>query len=117
MRKSGKFWGETSPIFNKNNVEIHRLEGNPGGYSSKHKHHAKYNMFLVEDGNIEITTWKDPSGQPDVTYLEAGDTCVVPPGLFHKFTVISQCIVYEIYWVELREDDIEREDSGGIIKR
>lgn len=114
MNKSGKFWGETSPLFNKNNVEIHRLIGNKGGYSSKHKHRAKYNMFLVESGEIEITTWKDASGRPDVTVLKAGDTCTVTPNLFHKFKVTADCIVYEIYWVELREDDIERANSGGI---
>ena len=114
MQVSGKFWGQTSPIFNKNNVEIHRFIGNKGGYSSKHKHHAKYNMFLVESGEVIITTWKDPSGRPDETVLAPGQTCIVPPGLFHKFEVQEDCIVYEIYWVELREDDIERENSGGI---
>ena len=114
MLKSGKFWGETSPLFNKNNVEIHRLVGEIGGYSSKHRHHAKYNMFQVESGIIEITTWKDQSGEPDVTTLGAGDTCIVPPGLYHKFKVITKAVVYEIYWVELREDDIERSDSGGM---
>jgi quercetin dioxygenase-like cupin family protein len=113
MEKSGKFWGETSPIFNKNNVEIHRFEGDEGGYSSKHKHHAKYNMFLVEEGVLRIITWKDPSGNPDVTLLHKGDTCIVPPGLYHKFEVEQECTAYEIYWTELRADDIEREDSGG----
>jgi len=114
MIKSGKFWGETSPIFNKNNVEIHRLTGKQGGYSSVHKHHAKYNMFLVEEGEIKITTWKDDSGKPDETILNTGDTCIVPPGLFHKFDVMHHCVVYEIYWVELAVDDIERKDHGGV---
>jgi quercetin dioxygenase-like cupin family protein len=114
MEKAGKFWGSTSPLFNKNNVEIHRLEGVKGGYSSKHKHDAKYNMFFVESGAIKIVTWKDKSGLPDSTTLQKGDTCIVPPGLYHKFIVEEPCVAYEVYWVELNPHDIVRADKGGL---
>ena len=113
MERSGKFWGSTSPLFCKNNVEIHRLEGVRGGYSSKHRHHAKYNMFILESGSLRIVTWKDASGLPDTTVLEPGDTCTVPPGLYHRFEVVAPCVAYEVYWTELRPDDIERADHGG----
>ena len=29
--KQGKIWGNTKPLFNKNNVEIHRIEVDSGG--------------------------------------------------------------------------------------
>jgi quercetin dioxygenase-like cupin family protein len=116
MEIAGKFWGRTSPIFNKNNVEIHRLEGNAGGFSSKHEHSHKYNMFFVESGKIRIVTWKDPSGKPDSTVLTAGETCTVPPGYYHMFEVVEDCVAYEVYWVELLTDDIVRANSGGEAK-
>jgi len=116
MQMQGKLWGRTSPVFNKNNVEIHRFEAKEDGFCSEHKHHAKYNMFLVESGRLEITCWKDPSGKPDCTVVEAGQTCVVGPGMYHMFRAVTDCVVYEIYWVELLEDDIFRRSHGGVDK-
>ena len=113
MEISGKFWGRTSPLFCKNNVEIHRFQALQGGFSSKHCHTAKYNMFFVESGYLEVTTWKDESGKPDKTMLVEGQSCTVAPGLYHMFRALDDCTVYEIYWVELRENDIVRENSGG----
>lgn len=112
MEVQGKFWGKTSPLFNKNNVEINRIEAHKGGFSSEHRHKAKFNMFFVESGKLEILTWKD-TAKPDSTILSAGDTCTVPPGLYHKFVVVEDCIAYEVYWTELDTNDIERRTSGG----
>ena len=110
----GKFWGKTTSLFNKNNVEIHRIVGEKGGYSSEHKHTAKFNMFYVESGRIEVSVWKDPSGNVDSTILKKGEMSIVDPGYFHKFEVKEDCVVYEVYWVTLNEKDIERRNSGGI---
>jgi len=112
--KQGKLWGETTSLFNKNNVEIHRLSGKKSGYSSEHKHRFKFNMFYVESGEIEVIVWKDPSGKVDSTILSKGEMSIVEPGYFHKFEVKEDCIVYEVYWVELNSKDIERRNSGGI---
>ena len=54
LHKQGKVWGQTQPLFNKNNVEIHRIETNKGGFCSKHKHEFKYNCFYVEKGKLKI---------------------------------------------------------------
>ena len=112
MDKSGKIWGCTSSLFHRNNVEIHRLEGVPGGFSSEHKHQSKYNKFFVESGIIEVISWKGAEG-PDKVLLHAGESCVVKPGIFHKFKVIEPCVVYEIYWVDLDKEDIVRRTRGG----
>ena len=109
----GKAWGKTSPLFNKNNVEVHRLECEKGGYSSEHKHEHKYNMFFVESGHIKISIWKKDYDLVDETYLKSNDSCVIKPGEFHKFKVIEDSIIYEIYWVSLEEDDIIRKNCGG----
>lgn len=113
MEIHGKVWGHTSPIFCHNNVEVHRIEGVAGGYSSKHLHRAKYNKFFVESGVLCIKIWKS-YGLVDETILRAGQSCIVPPGQHHQFKVLEDAVAYEIYWVELDVDDIEREDSGGI---
>jgi len=114
MKKQGKVWGETARIFAGNNVEIHRIVGNKGGYSSRHSHLHKHNMFFVESGVLQITEWKKDSGTVDITTLRNCESCVVPPGSEHKFEVIEDCIAYEIYWVTLDPSDIERENHGGV---
>ena len=114
MIKSGKVWGETSPIFSKNNVEIHRIEVNPKGFCSKHKHLSKYNAFFVESGELKISVWKNDYDLTDTTILKSGDFMVVKPGEFHQFEAKYDTVAYEIYWVELDHSDIERESVGGV---
>lgn len=112
----GKIWGTTSLIFHRNNVEIHRITGIKDGYSSIHRHLFKANQFVVESGSIAIHAWK-PYGLVDKTILSAGDTCTVQAGEWHKFVVLEpNTVVYEIYWTELNQHDIERKDHGGIKK-
>lgn len=119
MDIQGKVWGVTTPLFCKNNVEIHRIEGKKGGFSSWHKHNAKYNRFWVESGSIKVSIQKDyGSGTlEDETILFAGHQTTVAPGDFHKFEVLEDCVVYEIYWVELDPGDIDRLTVGGIKDR
>jgi mannose-6-phosphate isomerase-like protein (cupin superfamily) len=112
----GKIWGNTSCIFNKNNVEIHRIEVNKGGYCSRHLHEHKYNLFFVESGQLEITIFRTDAGRniQDVTTLKSGDATYVEPGLYHKFLAIEDTVALEVYWVEISED-IKRTEVGGII--
>lgn len=118
MEVCGKIWGITSPIFCKNNVEIHRIEGIKGGFCSWHKHQSKYNRFFVESGLLKVIVRKDyGSGElEDETILTAGQQTTVSPGEYHKFEVLEDCVAYEIYWVELQEGDIERLTVGGVSK-
>ena len=114
MNKQGKVWGFTSEIFNKNNVEVHRIVGNSKGYCSKHKHDHKFNMFFVESGSIIIQVWKNNYNLIDETTLKEGESCVVSPGEYHKFLINKDCIAYEFYWVEIDSKDIVREKVGGV---
>ena len=113
MNKQGKVWGYTVPLFEKNNVEIHRLECHAGTFCSEHKHEHKYNMFLVESGKIEVDIWKTDYDLVDKTILKAGQRTVVKPGDYHQFRCIEDAVVYEIYWVELLHSDIVRRSVGG----
>ncbi len=112
MAIQGKIWGTTEFLFSKNNVSIHRICGKKGGYCSKHKHNSRWNKFYVESGILMIEQWNDDI--IDVTELKSGESCEVPPEKFHRFTVVENCVAYEIYWVELDDSDILRETHGGI---
>lgn len=116
MEVRGKVWGQTSPLFCQNNVEIHRIIGKKGGFCSYHVHHSKYNRFFMESGVLKVTVRKDyGSGVlEDVSVIGPGEQTTVSPGDFHRFEVIEDCVCYEIYWVELDPDDIERETIGGV---
>lgn len=116
MDKSGKYWGITRKIFYQNNVEMHYMEINPGGFCSEHKHTYKYNKFLVLEGSLEIRSWKSgDDNEPDIVVLEKSDELTIKPGIFHQFINYSNKTtkVIEIYWTELSSDDIIRRSTGG----
>ncbi len=113
MSYQGKVWGNTELLALHNNVEIHRIEIKKGGYCSKHKHNFKVNMFYVESGSIDVVVWKNDYDLVDRTTLKKGQKTIIPAGEYHRFECNEPSVVYEIYWVELPEKDIEREDHGG----
>ena len=114
--KRGKVWGNTSCLFAKNNVELHRIEAKKGGFCSKHCHRSKFNMFFVENGALKITIYRPDAGQilEDETIIKTGESTLVEPGLYHKFEALEDSVALEVYWVELEHDDIERESVGGM---
>ena len=113
--KQGKVWGFTEQIFGKNNVSIHRIAVNPGGFCSIHKHIYNWNMFYVESGALDVKTWKNDYDLVDKTTLYESEGIMIKPGEFHQFqnNTDEMAIVYEIYWTELDENDIERNGVGG----
>lgn len=114
MITHGKVWGKTRSLFSGNNVEVHQIFAMKGGYCSKHKHKTKYNKFIVLTGKLMITIWSGDN--KDMTVLTAGQECSVPPGYFHRFEALEDTHALEVYWAELKNEDIEREDVGGINK-
>ncbi len=108
----GKVWGQTSSIFNQNNVEVHRLQINKGGICSKHCHLHKHNMFFIESGMMEVSIWQKDYQLIDKTILKNNESCIVKPGLFHQFKAIEDSIVYELYYTRLDSEDIIRETVG-----
>lgn len=114
MDINGKVWGSTQCLFFKNNVEIHRITTNKNGYCSKHKHDHKFNAFYVEKGKIKVKVWKKTYDLVDETIIETGQLTTVSPGEYHLFESLEDSVVYEIYWVELSQSDIQRENVGGM---
>lgn len=111
--KQGKIWGYTKHIFGKNNVSIHRIEINKDSCCSKHYHDYKYNIFFIEKGKLLIRHWQNDYDLIDETILNSGESCCIPPKHYHQFVALEDTIAYEIYYVELEEKDIVRENCGS----
>lgn len=110
MNTEKKIWGETCKIFTRNNVSIHRIKIDNGGSCSKHYHEYKHNIFYIECGKIKIQNWKNSSDIIDEVVLSSGEMFSVPPKVYHKFIAMEDSIVYEIYYIELIDNDIVREN-------
>jgi len=108
----GKVWGETWPLFARNNVELHRIRVSAGHECSKHRHAHKHNMFFCLSGLLDIYVWKRDYTLVDRTQLQPGECMTVAPGEFHQFRAVQDTDALEVYWVELSETDIERETVG-----
>lgn len=109
----GKVWGETRLVTHVPGVvEMHRIEARKGGVCSKHAHQSKTNGFYVESGQLLIREWQNRYDLVDETVLKAGDYCTVPPGVYHQFEVLEDCVAFELYYAQLIEDDIVRESVG-----
>lgn len=112
MHKQGKIWGCTQELFNQNNVCIHRIEAKEGYCCSKHYHDSKFNIFYVEEGELLIEDWQLDYDLKDETILSKGESCLIPPKHYHRFTANKNTIAYEIYYVTLDSRDIIRDDCG-----
>ena len=114
---SGKCWGTTSTLFNKNNVEIARIVGKAGGRSSTHKHKSKMSQFYVERGSIAVVIEKLDYELIDRTVLLAGQSTIIKPEEFHYFEILEDdTVCYEFYWVQIDPDDIIRKNCGSFTK-
>ena len=115
MKIQGKVWGKTKNIFKNSNFEIHIIEAKKGGFCSIHQHAYKFNAFYIENGLMKISIYEnDDYNSAAETIIKDGDLTIIKPGNFHKFEAIEDTICYEIYWVELDHNDIERKNVGGI---
>lgn len=104
-----KDWGLTDPIFSNSNTEIHKLSINQYGYSSRHYHAHKYNMFYVDEGSIEITIWCDEMEQKHI--LNDRDSITIKPNTWHKFKALKNTKATEIYYTLIDSDDIIRDSK------
>ena len=107
-----KVWGATRKVFSKNNLQVHEIKIDKGGYCSKHYHQSKYNMFIILEGRLLVTMYGDHF--EDKVILLPMQDITIPPLIYHRFEALDYTHALEIYWSELHEDDIIREDVGGV---
>ena len=112
-----KSWGTTRCIFRTDTVEIQAMRTLKGGFSSEHRHDARWNRFYVISGIIRINTFNDENGieRKDSVECRANQLVDVPPGQWHQFEVLEDCVLVEIYWVACDSEDIMRRTEGGRI--
>lgn len=113
-----KVWGRVMHVFANPHAAVSCLEVERGYCCSKHKHFERANLFAVQTGAIVVEVWDEGSQEPDMVLLGTGDVFTVPSGVLHRFRVLTDGRVTEVYWPDVeggvcRYDDIEREDEGG----
>ena len=116
MAKQGKVWGETEEIFRNGHVSVNYLQIKKGGYCSEHKHRMKSNLFFVLSGNLRVTSWMGGKMFEDEVVLGPGESTEILPGIYHKFTALTDVECIETYETALLDPDIERRTHGGIAK-
>ncbi|NLX96473.1 MAG: cupin domain-containing protein [Rhodopirellula sp.] len=114
---SWKLWGFSLPLYRDDEIEVVRIRAWRGGYSSRHHHCEKDNLFFVTNGRLSIVSY-GPQG-PTKEILEPGAVLRVPAGVSHRFVALDDAVAYEFYRATtdrfLRAGDIVRQDVGGIV--
>jgi mannose-6-phosphate isomerase-like protein (cupin superfamily) len=112
----GKVWGETSEIFNHNNISCMSLHIHKGYTCSWHKHNNKMNGFYVIKGKLLIQVNKNNDHKMiDSTLLLSKEKTYVSIGEIHRFVAITNVVALEWYWAELNINDIDRIDHGSCL--
>jgi quercetin dioxygenase-like cupin family protein len=112
--KSGKIWGKNILVFNNNNVQINQIYIKKGGRCSKHKHNHKNNIFFVQSGRLLVEQWTT-EGLVDSTILTSEEKMEISSQVTHRFTALEDTTALEIYYLDIEENDIIREDVGTVI--
>ena len=111
-----KIWGKTRHLFCSPHAAMSHLVVEKGSWCSKHTHKERANIFICLSALIEVEEW-ELNGDVLVTLLEPGDSYTVPSGVLHRFRVLEDGEVIEIYYPdrggEVSIFDIDREEVGG----
>ena len=121
MKTEDKCWGTVTHIFHSNTAAVSHLRVKAGTRCSRHYHQERVNHFCVLSGKVVIEEWHN---HPELwlpsmaTVLSAGQHHTVLANIPHRFRVLEDGEMIEIYWpsdyeAEVRLDDIVRFDEGG----
>lgn len=110
-----KPWGSTRCVWRDTTHEIWHASIKAGGYSSKHYHERKPNLFYVGAGRLLVHVYNnDKATIPLDTYtLGPGDRVTIEDGVWHQFEALTDVELVEAYWTYLKGEDIVRADEGG----
>ena len=109
-----KAWGRVAHAFMNDQVGVSYLELKENKRSSWHCHRVRTNSFVVIEGTVVIEEI-DEEGDVVRTTLRAGDKYSVYVDIMHRFRVIEDAKMIEVYLPVMPhgEADIERADQGG----
>lgn len=103
-----KVWGKNEEVYHNDLCSVNILKVKKGGNCSLHTHRAKYNIFYVISGKLEIQTELGNS-----TLLE-GQNFMIPLGTKHLFRALEDTVALEVMFVRYDNQDIVREKVGFI---
>lgn len=115
IRLEKRTWGEKDVLHLSDLAQLDFLLIYEGGYCSKHIHYHKYNLFHLICGKLEITLFTK-SGEKKYILHENKRTMLIRPGVYHQFKALEKTECLEYSYVQYSEDDINRENEGGIAK-
>jgi len=112
-----KVWGSVTHLFQSNKAAISLLDVKAGFCCSRHYHKFRVNQFTSLSCVVAIQWWMD-NMPPIETVIHPGETYVVLAGIVHRFRVLKDGELLEVYWPKDSEsvisiDDIVRLDEGG----
>jgi oxalate decarboxylase/phosphoglucose isomerase-like protein (cupin superfamily) len=111
-----KCWGSARHLFD-GPVSVSLLRVEAGTFCSLHYHEKRWNLFEVVRGRISVIVYEIDGQPPIKTILRRGERYKVPPGVKHRFEVIEDGQIVEIYWTDDGSDallsDIVRLQEGG----
>src|SRR5688572_4243893 len=112
---AAKPWGKTRCVHRDQTHEVWHAEIARGGFSSRHYHARKPNLFYVVSGTLQVQVFREVwETIPYETHtLEAGQRIVVDDHVWHRFEAVTDVTLVEVYWACLKGEDIVRADGGG----
>jgi mannose-6-phosphate isomerase-like protein (cupin superfamily) len=115
IRQEEKLWGMNYIMHIDNVFQACHITIKKGGFCSNHRHTHKWNQFYIISGKLAVELFKEGDKTPySILYLGPNDSIKVMPGVNHKFHAMEDTEAIEIYSVNVSEEDILREDTGGM---
>lgn len=115
IRQEEKLWGMNYIMHIDNIFQACHITIKKGGFCSNHRHTHKWNQFYIISGKLAVELFKEGDKTPySILYLGPNDSIKVMPGVNHKFHAMEDTEAIEIYSVNVSEEDILREDTGGM---
>jgi mannose-6-phosphate isomerase-like protein (cupin superfamily) len=115
VRQEDKLWGMNYIMHIDNVFQACHITIKKGGFCSNHRHTHKWNQFYIISGKLAVELFKEGDKAPySILYLGPNDSIKVMPGVNHKFHAMEDTEAIEIYSVNVSEEDILREDTGGM---
>lgn len=120
-----KLWGRSHAIWMDHCVQVAKCEIRRGGYSSRHFHRWKDNVFIVESGEMVVRMYHGPDGRgigdhyTDFQLDPTSEPFTVHAGQHHRFIAGDDTLLVELYRAngdrKVSPDDIVRCDAGGVL--
>jgi len=113
-----KIWGWVTHIFHSPFTAVSYLKLIKGYRCSQHCHIHRVNQFNLLSGKVLIEEWH--GFRIRETIMNPGDSIEVMPNVFHRFTVLENGEMIEVYYTNdgtaVDVNDIERKDTGGLVE-